>query len=40
MNTSLFGEGGGGNEFVAILTALSKLARKTVLKLNWSVKTP
>ena len=40
INTSLFGEGGGGKESVAILTALSKFARKTVLKINWSVKTP
>ena len=29
----------GGKEFVARLTALSKFARKTVLKINWSVKT-
>ena len=40
INTSLFGEGGGGKEFVAILTALSKFARKTFLRMNWSVKTP
>jgi len=29
----------GGKEFVAPLIALSKFARKTVLKINWSVKT-
>ena len=33
------GGGGGGKDFVALLTALSKFARKTVLKINWSVKT-
>ena len=29
----------GGKEFVALVTALSKFAQKTVLKINWSVKT-
>ena len=43
INTSHFGERGGGRggkEFVALLIALSKFARKSVLKTNWSVKTP